>query len=138
MSRDPLSLEKLISGLAGDDRAALLDRYRQIYGAEAPKRISRSLLVAAIAYRLQVQAYGGIKPSVRQALVSGSPRRRAPGSGTVLIREWHGQHHTVNVRSDGVEYRGQRFRSLSEVARLITGQRRSGPAFFGLKDAARA
>jgi hypothetical protein len=56
--------------------------------------------------------------------------------GTVLTRSWHGALHQVRVTNDGFDYRGERFGSLSEVARRITGTRWSGPLFFGLKGAA--
>jgi hypothetical protein len=55
--------------------------------------------------------------------------------GTTLLREWHGVQHRLTVLEDGVRFGGQRYRSLSEVARKITGSRRSGPLFFGLKSA---
>jgi hypothetical protein len=59
------------------------------------------------------------------------PRIVRPGA--VLVREWHGIHHQVNVLEKGFQFRGKRYRSLSEVAREITGTRWSGPLFFGLK-----
>lgn len=120
------------------DRAGLLARYRELYGTDAPTYLSQPLLVNAIAYRIQEQDFRSIKPSVRRALVSGQlVVRRQANAGTVLIREWHGQHHTVRVDESGVEYRGERFRSLTEVVFRITGQKRSGPAFFGLRGADR-
>jgi len=68
--------------------------------------------------------------------ISAKPVRKV-SAGTVLIREWQGATHQVTVLDDGVVYRGKRYRSLSEVARLITGCRWSGPAFFGLKTRAK-
>jgi hypothetical protein len=59
-------------------------------------------------------------------------RRRGLRPGTVLVREWHGVGHQVTIIEQGVLFRGERYRSLSEVARLITGARWSGPRFFGL------
>jgi hypothetical protein len=64
-------------------------------------------------------------------LKTSSARRIHPG--TRLVREWQNQVHLVNVEAKGYEYRGVRYRSLSEIARLITGTRWSGPLFFGLK-----
>ena len=134
MSRDA-EVEAALEALPRMDRPSLYARYRSLYGVGAPARFSRQLLELAIAYRIQAAAYGDLSPAVKRAILSGqSPiRDRTASSGTVLIREWHGVHHTVTVHDQDVEYRGERFRSLSEVARLITGQRRSGPAFFGLK-----
>jgi Protein of unknown function (DUF2924) len=105
--------------------------------------LGRSFLVRALAYRLQEKALGGLKHSTRRILdrvADGTPSdesKRAParkaGAGTVLIREWGGATHRVTVLDNDVVYRGHCYRSLSEVARVITGTRWSGPAFFGLK-----
>jgi hypothetical protein len=124
----------------------LKDRWRSLYGTQAPSRISRELLTRAIAYRLQERAFDGLKPSTRRLLeriaeggLSSQMRvashRTAPG--TVLLREWQGASHQVAVLDDGVVYRGRRYNSLSEVARVITGTRWSGPLFFGLKGRAK-
>jgi hypothetical protein len=64
---------------------------------------------------------------------STKPRRRTLRPGTILLREWQGVTHRVTVVEGGAIYRGEKYRSLSEVARLITGARWSGPRFFGLK-----
>jgi hypothetical protein len=85
--------------------------------------------------------FGGLVPPTRRLLerVVGdlSPRRgritRKAAPGTLLIREWRGKAHQVTVHDDGIVYRGKRYGSLSEVARLITGTRWSGPLFFGLR-----
>jgi len=105
--------------------------------------IGRSFLIRAIAYRLQEQAFGGLKPSTRRQLArvaeetagGNSPKKpqsRKAGMGTILVREWQGNSHHVTVLDDGVAFNGKRYRSLSEVAREITGSRWSGPRFFGL------
>jgi len=115
-----------------------------LYRTEAPTRIGRALLLQAVAYRLQERVLGGIKPSTRRLLervAEDNIGRRPPTEtitttitpGTVLIREWHGASHRVTVLKDGVLLRGARYRSLSEVARKITGSRWSGPRFFGLR-----
>ena len=114
-----------------------------LYRTEAPVRIGQILLLQAVAYRLQEKALGGLKPSTRRLLertaedsfhrrtpIGASATRVTPGS--VLIREWHGISHRVTVLADCVMLRGTRYRSLSEVARKITGTRWSGPRFFGL------
>jgi len=106
--------------------------------------MSRRLLELAAAYDAQAKVYGGLKPAVRRkllhfatrpALPAEAPRRKpqnplAPGSR--LVREWHGRSHTVEVLEQGFLYAGRRYRSLSEIARAITGARWSGPRFFGL------
>ena len=129
-----------IAGLSSLSIKHLKERWQSLYVTEPPQRISRELLTRALAYRLQERALGGLKPSTRRLLerISKSPtvrvvpaRKTVPG--TVLIREWHGNRHQVTVLDNGVIYRGQRYRSLSEVARAITATRWSGPLFFGLK-----
>jgi Protein of unknown function (DUF2924) len=122
--------------------AELKERWRSFYGTNPPPRIGRGLLTRAIAYRLQEQAFGGLKPSTRRLLerlaATAQPLNLAPTQsvGTVLVREWQGVTHEVTVLERGVLYRKKRHRSLSEVARLITGCRWSGPLFFGLRSKA--
>ena len=110
---------------------------------QPPKRLSRDLMIRGITYKLQERAYGGLAKSVLRRIsgaeletLSKCENRKAPRvtvqPGTQLVREWNGQTHTVLVRSDGVEWRGKRYRSLSVVAREITGAHWSGPRFFGL------
>ena len=101
------------------------------------------MLLRAIAYRLQEQASPGLKPATRRVLdrIADNRSSDAPQSvpqsrasaGTVLIRQWRGVSHRVTVLETDVVYRGRRYKSLSEVARAITGSRWSGPLFFGLK-----
>jgi len=132
-----------IAALASLELKDLKLRWRDLYDTEPPPRISRELLTRAIAYRLQEREFRGLAPATRRLLervandLSShrerlSHARKAP-PGTLLIREWRGKAHQVTVRDDGVGYRGKRYRSLSEVARLITGTRWSGPLFFGLR-----
>jgi hypothetical protein len=122
----------------------LKQQWRSLYSSEPPHRVSRELLTRAVAYRIQEQALGGLKPSTRRLLErlasdarSGRPLKLsscAPASaGTVLMRDWQGITHEVKVLDRGVLYKRKRYRSLSEVARLITGSRWSGPLFFGLR-----
>jgi Protein of unknown function (DUF2924) len=83
------------------------------------------------------RALGGLSAGTRRQLCGPEPRpvrrRRVLRPGTVLVRQWHGVGHQVTVLEEGVLYRGERYRSLSEIARLITGTRWSGPRFFGHK-----
>jgi hypothetical protein len=122
----------------------LKKQWRLLYGSEPPHRVSRELLTRAVAYRIQEQALGGLKPSTRRLLErlvgdarSGRPLTLSPcapaSAGTVLMRDWQGTTHEVKVLDRGVLYKRKRYRSLSEVARLITGSRWSGPLFFGLR-----
>jgi hypothetical protein len=114
-------------------------KWAALFGFDPSPRLGRVLMVRAIAYRLQERAFGGLKPSAQRILdrVSDGPQKkvlkRRASAGTVLIREWHGVRHRVTVLDDDVVYRGRRYKSLSEVARAITGTHWSGPVFFGLK-----
>ena len=128
----------------GDDE--LKDRWRSLYGTQPPKNIHRSLLIAAAAHRIQENALGALKSSVRRHLMQAAsnpatPRLSPhfpslrPRAGTVLVRDWGGVTHHAQVLEDGILFRSKRYKSLSEVARVITGARWSGPLFFGLKSA---
>lgn len=108
-----------------------------------PMRLSRDLLLRGIAYRLQEKAMGGLSRTCLRRLSvapidSGDSTSRMPKKavslkpGTRLVREWHGVTHVVLVHPDGFEWEGQRHRSLSVIARAITGAHWSGPRFFGL------
>ena len=120
----------------------LRGEWRKLHEMQPPRRLSRDLVLRGIAYKLQERAFGGLSKSV-QRLISGaeyepssSTAGKAPrvtvSPGTQLVREWNGQTHSVLVLADGVEWRGQKYRSLSVVAREITGAHWSGPRFFGL------
>src|SRR5262249_10429380 len=109
-----------------------------------PERLRRELARRILSYKAQEQEQGGLRVETIRRLdrLAGTQvgSRRLAGSGeravkpgTRLIREWHNQAHVVTVEKNGYEYRGLRYRSLSEVARRITGTRWSGPLFFGLK-----
>jgi len=125
-------------------RQQLLDMWRRLYRRAAPTGIRRELLVPFLAYRIQEEAYGGLKPSTRSELrriardlknpTESSEQRIRPRirAGTRLIREWRGSTHEVVVSEAGFEYHGSSYSSLSKIAREITGTRWSGPAFFGL------
>jgi len=135
MSNAKRKLEARLEKLTALPRPKLLEEFREVYGKDPPLRLSNHILALAVAHRLQERAYGGLKPEIRRMLLSGTVAApvRPTSPGTVLIREWHGTQHTVTVYPDKVGYRGELFGSLTEVATLITGHKRSGPAFFGLR-----
>jgi hypothetical protein len=123
----------------------LRKRWQSLFGSIPPSRIRSSLMVQAIARRLQEKALGGLKPATRRLLqkVAGDANtsREAsvaiksiqPRPGTVLVREWHGTKHQVSVLREGFLYRSKKYGLLSQIARAITGTQWSGPLFFGLK-----
>ena len=125
--------------------AQLKDEWRRLHGKEPPP-FSRSYITSRLAYRIQELAYGGLKPETRarlealgEQLDGGNVvlrRIRAdsrPLPGTRLIREYDGVQHVVTVRADDFEYEGRPYRSLSAIARHITGTRWNGWTFFGLR-----
>jgi hypothetical protein len=125
------------------DMPALRQRWAALFGDEPSPNLGRGLLIRAIAHRLQEQTSAGLKPSTQRALdrvtenrskeASQYIQQRRASAGTVLIREWRGVRHRVTVLDSDVVYRDRHYKSLSEVARAITGSRWSGPLFFGLK-----
>jgi hypothetical protein len=131
-----------LAGLPALDRRALIEKWRTLYGTEPPVGSQNKFLLHAIAYRMQEQALGGLKPATRRFLEKAAEdnalrQQMLPiismKTGTRLLREWHGVTYEVIIMEDGMQCNGKRYRSLSEVARAITGTRWSGPLFFGLK-----
>lgn len=113
--------------------------WRERYGPAAPKLRSRELLGLMLAWRIQSEAFGGLDAVTRRKLkADGAPKRGGIdlAHGAVLTREWKGRPEIVRRIEAGYEWRGRAYRSLTAVARAITGGPRSGPLFFGLKDAA--
>ena len=125
-------------------RRHLLDLWQKLYRRPAPRGLRRELLIPFLAYRIQENAYGDLKPSTRAELrriarlfePSCGPGKRPVRArikpGTRIVRTWRGAAHEILVADSGFEYQGRTYRSLSQIARKITGTRWSGPAFFGL------
>ena len=139
-------LADALARLEAADLPSLETRWRRAFGRPSPAGLPRGLLVRALAYRLQADALGDLdRESVRAldrmagqgegAEVIPMPDARGSQQGTVLVREWQGVMHSVMVMSDGYAWNGTAYRSLSEVARAITGTRWNGPRFFGLRAA---
>ena len=128
-------------------RQQLLEMWQKLYQRAAPPGIRRELLIPFLAYRIQENAYGGLKPSTRSELrriardlekSATSPGLRIRArikTGTRIYRDWRGETYEVVVTPTGFEYGGASYRSISEIARKITGVRWSGPAFFRLNGA---
>jgi hypothetical protein len=147
MTTSPLEIAMStdLANIAAAPRAELLARWITNFKTPPPKGLSRRLLAYALCYHVQEQALGGLTATAKRTLtrasmpksparIHGNPpkQRRTAASGTRLVRTWHGQTHTVEVLNNSYHYRGKSYRSLSEIARLITGTRWSGPRFFGL------
>ena len=143
----PTFLRTRLDRLQDLDGAALREEWRRLCRSEPP-RISRDLLMRALAYRLQELEFGGLPKWARQSLAGATtnsqPSDRKQGTskpaeprlkpGARLVREWRGRTHTVMTLDDGFEFEGRLYRSLTQIAREITGAHWSGPRFFGLKD----
>jgi hypothetical protein len=136
-----VTIEDRIVTLQSLSAAEKKSEWRRVFGTPAPPALGIALLTRAIAARWQEQVHGGLtKAEVRQFALQASKDQRRPRGvraadvkpGTWLSRTWHGAIHEVVVLESGYEYRGQRFRSLSAIARQITGVAWSGPRFFGL------
>ena len=115
--------------------------WRRVYGTPAPPAFGIALLTRAIAARWQEQVYGGLsKVELRQLATQSRKDQRRPRGvraptvkpGTWLSRTWHGEVHQVVVLEGSFEYRGTRYRSLTSIAKVVTGAAWSGPRFFGL------
>jgi len=120
--------------------------WAKLFSSEAPNN-SRPFLEQRLAYRIQELTWGGPSKPVRQLLdaladeVEGKKVRRSvitdprnPVIGTRLVREWDGAEHVITVLKDGFDWQGRRYKSLSSIARDITGTRWNGYRFFGLRD----
>ena len=139
------SLEQRLNAIPKLPESELAERWVALFGHPPPRGISRRLLELGAAYQAQASVYGGLRPSTRRKLID-TARRRATATekkpqvkprvalspGTRLVREWHGRTCTVEVTEQGFVFAGQRYGSLSAVARTITGARWSGRRFFGL------
>jgi len=138
MSDDVIGKVAALPSLDNDELKRL---WRELFNEPAPRK-KRDYLIPRLAWRIQELAYGGLSDSaqdrIKRLMRSGeqvkpsSRRIKRPAVGTRLIREYQGVEHHVTVTRNGFEYQGRTYRSLSHIAREITGTRWSGPLFFGL------
>ncbi len=134
----PVCLPGSIDELEALDIPTLRRIWIEVPGNARLRRTGRDLMVRAIAYHMQEQRHGGLSPATRRRLAGRDGAAKRPPAttlkpGTRLLRQWHGVIHEVIVLEAGVRYRGKTWRSLSAVAREITGTRWSGPRFFELQ-----
>jgi hypothetical protein len=137
-----------VAALADLDLHGLRVRWRKLFRKQAPAHLSRALLVRILAYRVQANAFGDLDRETARFLDRIARQRRAGDKspippvaetrtlkvGAQLVREHDGVLHRVTVAEGGYAWAGTTYRSLSEVARAITGTRWNGPRFFGLRD----
>jgi len=140
-----MDIGNLLKNLPAMNRDALCRQWQECFRKPAPAGVRREILVRILAYRIQEQAYGGLSAQSRRrldevasAMSTGDPKAAISNMvsakpGTQLIRSWKGKTHTVTIEESDYQYEGRRYRSLSEIARHITGTQWSGPLFFGLK-----
>jgi len=141
---------KQIDELNRMSMAELRKRWYDLLGSD-PGRLGRQYVIRRLAYRIQELAYGGLSRDARRELgriANGSTpkvvaeakrqRKKALRPGTRLLRDWHGERHEVTVKEDGFLYDGKVYRSLTAVARAITGSGWSGNRFFGLTPTTRS
>ena len=147
---DARSLEQRIAGLAALPIGDLRDAWSETWGGPPPKGARRRLLTLGLAWKWQADAHGGLSRQLERrlaALEAGFRRRGAvdvvggkPAGassllpGARLIRVWKNRRHEVIVTETGFLWESRNWVSLSAIARAITGSRRNGPAFFGLRD----
>jgi len=139
---DVTDVDRQIAGLANGSTPDLRVAWRQLHHTGPPLGLSRDLLIRPLANQLQERTHGGASRALRRRLqtLAGEFERGSgsfdpgllPKTGTTLVRQWRGRTHKVLVCEDGFEYEGQRYRSLSVIAKRITGAHWSGPRFFGL------
>ena len=133
-----------LSRLPRLDLSELREEWRVLYKTDVSPHLSRELLIRALAYRIQEVALGGLRPEPQRQLRQIAQELKQTGAaanrfrpqlkpGTRLIREWQGRTYEVVALDDGFCWQGTQYRSLSAIARKITGAAWSGPLFFGLK-----
>ena len=144
-SHDPIPAR--LAALKTTPTPELKAQWRDLFDSEPPP-FNRRYLESRLAYRIQELAYGGLKPETIRRLerlseeLDGGDRakrsiradRDRPITGTRLLREWQGVEYVVTVTADGFEWHGRPYKSLSAIARAITGTRWNGWVFFGLKN----
>jgi hypothetical protein len=141
---DATACREALARLPKLDLGELRQQWRTLYKAEASPHLSRELLVRAVAYRMQEVTLGGLRPERQRQLLRIAQQFKETGAaniplrpelkpGSRLVREWQGRTYEVLVLDDGFSWQDTHYRSLSALARKITGTAWSGPLFFGLK-----
>lgn len=137
--RSPIAVKDELVRLAGLDRETCLAEWRRSFPVANAKHLSIQFLRKALAHEAQISAFGDVNPLAARSLLA-IGKGNAPSKalqtrlkpGSRLLREWNGRTHEIEVVPDGFVWKGQRYRSLTAIARAITGTNWSGPRFFGL------
>jgi hypothetical protein len=140
----PNPISQQLDSLSQLSKSGLRDVWKQLFKTAAPPHLRKDVIIPILGYRLQERAFGSLSADSRRRLrqlaraFESAPNAGIPcvpgiKPGTRLVRQWRDQVHVVTAEEKGYEYKGDRYQSLSEIARLITGTRWSGPLFFGLK-----
>jgi len=136
---DPAAIEAEVDQIRSLGIDALRNRWRLMFEADPPPGLTKDIMGRMIAYRIQEEAFGGLDRETTK-LLDRLARGEKPNelnrrlkAGTVLVREYRGERHTVTVAPDGFIWQGTTYSSLSTIARTITGTAWNGPRFFGLR-----
>lgn len=130
------SVRRQLLAIANMSRPELCEKWRDLYGIEPPNS-SKEFLRRRLAYRVQELFYGGLDEKLQAALTShtlkAKPKKGILSDGSKIFRDWHGMRYEVTVRGNKYEYNGRLYRSLSGVAKAITGILWNGKTFFGME-----
>jgi len=132
---NPAQIIDEVQALGALDLEGLRAAWRARYGP-APKLRSTQLLRLALAWRIQAAALGGLDASTRRRIRTGVSVGRPDHvrSGTRIVKEWRGRTYQIDRTGEGYDWEGHTYLSLSSLAQAITGVKRNGPKFFGLRE----
>ncbi len=132
----PGAAAKAIEEITGLDRAGCLAQWREAFGRSPPKHLSLPFMKRVLIWEAQNKAFGRVSAKTTRRMKQTAGGKAVPTiakPGSVLVREWNGRTYQVEVINDGYVMDGTRWRSLSAIARHVTGARWSGPRFFGIQ-----
>lgn len=152
-----MPIDQEVAVLGDLSREQLAERWTKVYGHAPPKGARRDFLLRAVAWHLQANRLGGLSPDARRLLRAATTQvkekaaetrsgmgvaeldtpaspatRKQLSPGARLVRDWNGRSHVVDVLEDGFAFEGRLHKSLTAIARQITGAHWSGPRFFGV------
>jgi hypothetical protein len=137
---DASAVEAEVARIQSMSKYELIVLWRKTIGSEPPRALTKDLIGRYLAYRVQERAFGALDRQTKEfldALARGRapdmPRPRRLKPGTVVVREYQGERHTVTIGTDGFIWREKTYPSLSMIAREITGTGWNGPRFFGVR-----